>query len=423
MNHVVVKFTMHQLIMGLNNLNDGNNTMIDHLKAMNPNDPNDNAKYNNTRQNLSFTTRSLNGRNRTINTYAGGAKAITKYTDDQVRYVHPRGKGQFKINITGPNHPGRANKHLHVNEFPINIKRIKMGLVPFPGSFGDLTQARIFADRNIILLFGPESLLNFPLSNYQEEIDEYNAMHHPEHRVFVPYSLNQAMLDIHAYTSAKWRQYGRDAQDAIIYLRNNPQLFLYNCPENMSDERVASNDGICIQECTGKMGKGVFFKYNESCKHIVSMYRWNYSAQTGYVCTFINGKTISLHRLLMCVTDPNIMVDHHNGDRLDYTLFNLKLTDFNRNANNRKKATSIKGKAPSSVKYNGVSRNDRYVNVWKAKINYMGIACRIGNFKHQSYAARAYNYVAKRLLGNNRDLHVVEDETIEKILEEESDSE
>lgn len=66
----------------------------------------------------------------------------------------------------------------------------------------------------------------------------------------------------------------------------------------------------------------------------------------GKICK--SNPAIRLHRLLLGVTDPDIEVDHINGDRMNNTRTNIKLADRKVNQNNRKtnsnnKTTGING--------------------------------------------------------------------------------
>src|SRR5579859_2982316 len=56
-----------------------------------------------------------------------------------------------------------------------------------------------------------------------------------------------------------------------------------------------------------------------------------------------------IHRILLAVADPKIVVDHINGDTLDNRRFNLRLCRQGQNAKNRSK-----GSKEMSSKYKGV---------------------------------------------------------------------
>ena len=53
-------------------------------------------------------------------------------------------------------------------------------------------------------------------------------------------------------------------------------------------------------------------------------YGW-YISRKGYVYTMINNHTIFLHRLITNCTNPSLVVDHHDGNKLNNTRLNLKV--------------------------------------------------------------------------------------------------
>lgn len=84
----------------------------------------------------------------------------------------------------------------------------------------------------------------------------------------------------------------------------------------------------------------------------------------GYVCITSNNQIIKLHRFLMNVIDPNVFIDHIDRNPLNNKRNNLRLSNAQKNAQNRGK---IREKTASS-KYIGI----RYVksdNVWRGVIN------------------------------------------------------
>lgn len=66
---------------------------------------------------------------------------------------------------------------------------------------------------------------------------------------------------------------------------------------------------------------------------LVARYSWYY--RDGYALAKINKKEIRMHRLIMGTTDPDIVVDHINRDRLDNRRENLRELTALENANNR----------------------------------------------------------------------------------------
>lgn len=100
-----------------------------------------------------------------------------------------------------------------------------------------------------------------------------------------------------------------------------------------------------------------------------------------YIRVLINNKHISLHRLIMNVTDPKIWVDHINSDPFDNRKINLRISNKQKNPQNRTKMKN------TSSKYIGVNLQKKYNN-W---VCYMDINSKrkcIGSFKTEEEAAR-----------------------------------
>lgn len=107
-----------------------------------------------------------------------------------------------------------------------------------------------------------------------------------------------------------------------------------------------------------------------------------------------NKKNGLLHRYLLGVTDPNILVYHKNGNTLDNRRENLEI--ISREISKRR----AKRRVTTNV-YRGVSRLS--ANKWRADIrnNF------IGSFDTPEEAALAWNKVALEMYGENAQLNVV----------------
>lgn len=117
----------------------------------------------------------------------------------------------------------------------------------------------------------------------------------------------------------------------------------------------------------------------------VSNYKWCKSGG-GYVSTWVKGKTVYMHRLIMDV--PNdFVVDHINGNTLDNRKENLRVCTKKENLRNRKLSKNNK------VGYKGVWLNGgRY----QAAI----VKKHLGAFDTAEDAALAYDEAARKLFGD-----------------------
>ena len=101
---------------------------------------------------------------------------------------------------------------------------------------------------------------------------------------------------------------------------------------------------------------------------------------------------VLMHRFILGVTDPKILVDHVNGDGLDNRKENLRVASPSTNRANHQ--TTPRGKSG----YHGVSyRKERdawVVSVTKDYKRHFG-----GYFKSREDAARRYNELSKQLFG------------------------
>lgn len=100
-------------------------------------------------------------------------------------------------------------------------------------------------------------------------------------------------------------------------------------------------------------------------------------------------KTIYMHREIMGITDPNILVGHRDGDSLNNQDENLRVCNNAQNLCNRgRQANNTSG-------YKGVHwlrKNKK----WSAHIQVNSKVIYLGSFVNIEDAARAYNEAAKK---------------------------
>lgn len=130
------------------------------------------------------------------------------------------------------------------------------------------------------------------------------------------------------------------------------------------DEKLLSSHTWNIR----KTDTGIFHVSNSNCK------------------TNTSGFTF-FHRMLLNLTDTNILVDHINRNGLDNRKENLRLSNKSTNAMNRGKNKNNKSG------YKGVSL-DRRFNTWSAELMAGLKRYRVHGFKTKEEAAKKYNELA-----------------------------
>ena len=153
-------------------------------------------------------------------------------------------------------------------------------------------------------------------------------------------------------------------------------------------------------EITNKNIKIILDKEDEL---FVSSINWTYKTNPVGQTYFTNSKKEYLHRLL--VNCPKgMVVDHINGNTLDNRKENLRICSKIENQYNQKKH---KGNRHS--KFKGVTyRKDLKSKPWEAFIYKDGKSKRLGYFKTEQLAAKAYNKAAKKAYGEFAKLNEVD---------------
>lgn len=102
-------------------------------------------------------------------------------------------------------------------------------------------------------------------------------------------------------------------------------------------------------------------------------------------------KPYSLHRFLMGVNDPKVLIDHKNRNGLDNRRLNIRIaTRSQNNANGRKKA--------HSSRFRGVYWN-KSRGKWRAEVRADGKKKHLGYFPDEKQAALARDRAARELFG------------------------
>ena len=127
---------------------------------------------------------------------------------------------------------------------------------------------------------------------------------------------------------------------------------------------------------------------------LLSNFKWyivgrSYCDTHRYAITRIDGKTVSMHRMIM-MADKGEVIDHKNHNTLDNRRCNLRKCSSQQNMQNMTKRTN------GSSKYKGVQKRD---NRWRATIGHNRKTVYLGSFVSENEAAQAYNEAASRLYG------------------------
>ena len=101
----------------------------------------------------------------------------------------------------------------------------------------------------------------------------------------------------------------------------------------MNEYRIVDDVAIFSYYDNQHISKGEFKVDKESVDKIKG-FKWSVM-NTGYIATYINGKTVLLHRFLTDCPDEYV-VYHINHDRKDDRLCNLKICTQKENCQNRK---------------------------------------------------------------------------------------
>ncbi|QKF94198.1 HNH endonuclease [Fadolivirus algeromassiliense] len=134
------------------------------------------------------------------------------------------------------------------------------------------------------------------------------------------------------------------------YNTKNIKTQYENLDENTIKLLIPNNQDKCI-------------KIDKQDYDLIKYYTCSINKQ-GYIRVFIgnNHKCKLLHRIIMNVDSPNILIDHINGDTMDNTRKNLRLSDCKKNAQNKSK-----NKNKCTSQYIGINY-EKKTNRWRGTI-------------------------------------------------------
>lgn len=148
-----------------------------------------------------------------------------------------------------------------------------------------------------------------------------------------------------------------------------------------------------------KLTQGKFALVDDEDFEKINQHQWWYSRH-GYAMRTIHfgprsrpqKRNVSMHRELLGLTHRSVLVDHVDGNKLDNTRANLRLSTKSTNGCNR--GPTRKNKSG----YKGVYKHPQ-CNRWQSTIRVKGKTRYLGLFKKPQEAALAYNKAALQHFG------------------------
>jgi hypothetical protein len=106
-------------------------------------------------------------------------------------------------------------------------------------------------------------------------------------------------------------------------------------------------------------------------------------------------KSLKMHRHILGVTDPDLDVDHKDGDTLNNQKYNLRPCKRHQNTSHM-----LGLRSDNTTGYRGVSKYF-YGNIkkWVARVHSKGKSISLGYFDSPEEAAKAFDKAAKELYG------------------------
>ncbi len=125
----------------------------------------------------------------------------------------------------------------------------------------------------------------------------------------------------------------------------------------------------------------------------------------------IKGQTRSIHRIIMCVGDPKLVVDHIDGNTLNNCKNNLRVCTHKQNSWNRKPTKSQKYKGVVKATIRKKYKDKTYIfNCYRTNIIKDGKLVHCRAHKNEIDAAKDYNIQAIKYFGEYARLNIIKED-------------
>ncbi len=142
-----------------------------------------------------------------------------------------------------------------------------------------------------------------------------------------------------------------------------------------------------------KLTMGEFAIIDDQDYPIIAAYKWSLHKNGCFYAVSRQKKHMLMHRLILGITDPDILVDHIDGNGLNNSRNNLRIATRSQNAIN-----AGKQKGDYSSKYRGVTF-DKGTKKWRAYVQIDGKFVSGGRFSSEHDAVLSRDKLALKLHG------------------------